>query len=313
VSRQRRPLLRPRALGERATIGVCAPAGPVDPERLAQGIAWLEREGFSVRCAPHVEARNGFLAGADDDRLSDLLELVRAPDVAAVMCARGGYGVTRLLRRLDPDELRRSRKLVIGHSDATALCGLLRERAGLASLHGPMLNRDDLTPSAGARLIALLRGDPLGLEALRGKGVRGGVAAGPLVGGNLIMLASSIGTPWEVDTRGALIFLEEVSEQPYAIDRLLGQLRDAGKLAACAGVAVGQLVQCTSQRYPEPSAVDVMRGVLEAEVRGPVVLDLPFGHVADNHALPVGTRAELDGERGELRLLEHVVDTEESA
>jgi len=313
VTRKRRPLLRPPALGEGATIGVCSPAGPVDAERLAHGVAWLERAGFRVRCAANVAARSGFLAGSDEQRLADLLELVRAPDVAAVMCSRGGYGATRLLGRLDPDELRRARKLFIGHSDATALCGWLRERAGVASLHGPMLNRDDLTAAAAERLVALLRGEPLGLEPLAGKPLLGGRASGPLVGGNLIMLAGSLGTPWEIDTRGALLFIEEVSEQPYSIDRLLGQLRDAGKLAAAAGVAVGQLVQCESQRYPEPSAVDVVRGVLEAEVRGPVVLDLPFGHVADNHALAVGTRAELDGERGELRLLEHVVDAEESA
>jgi muramoyltetrapeptide carboxypeptidase len=317
VTRKRRPILRPPALGEGAVIGVCSPAGPVDPERLAQGVAWLEREGFRVRCAANVAARCGFLGGTDEQRLADLLELVRAPEVAAVMCSRGGYGVTRVLARLDPAELRRSRKLFIGHSDATALCGFLRERAGLASLHGPMLNREDLSPASAKRLIALLRGDPLGLEPLAGKPLRGGRASGPLVGGNLVMVAGTLGTPWEIDTRGAVLFLEEVSEQPYAIDRLLGQLRDAGKLAAAVGVAVGQLVQCESQRYPEPSAVDVVRGVLEAEVRGPVVLDLPFGHVADNHALAVGTRAELDGDRGELRLLEHVVaalpDVEERA
>jgi len=313
VTRQRRPVLRPPPLPRGATIGVCSPAGPVDPARLAHGVAWLEREGFRVRCTPHVEARRGFLAGSDEERQADLLELVRDPDVAAVLCSRGGYGVTRLLRRLDPEELRRSRKLFIGHSDATALCALLRERAGLAALHGPMLNRDDLTPAAAARMLAILRGEPLALEPLRGKSLRGGRASGPLVGGNLVMLAATLGTPWEIDTRGTVLFLEEVGEQPYMLDRLLGQLRDTGKLADAAGVAVGQLVDCESQRYPDVSALDVVRGVLEAEVRGPVVLDLPFGHVADNHAIAVGTRAELDGERGALQHLEHVVDVEESA
>ena len=121
-------------------------------------------------------------------------------------------------------------------------------------------------------------------------------------------VSASIGTAWEIDTRGAVLVLEEIGEQPYALDRALVQLRDAGKLRDLAGVAIGQLVNCESERYPEVSPFEVMRQVLTPEIEGPVVTGLPFGHVADNRALGVGVRAELDGDRGTLTPLESVVE-----
>jgi muramoyltetrapeptide carboxypeptidase len=301
------PLIRPRALSRGAAIGVCAPAGPVDAERLERGLGWLEQESIPVCCAPHLRERHGFLGGRDEDRLSDLQELVDDPQVGAILFARGGYGVGRILRELDAARLRESRKLFIGYSDFTALSVYLRERAGLASVHGPMLERET-SEAARARLLAIARGEAPGLEPISGRTLRDGVARGPLVGGNLKVLMATLGTPWEIDTRGAILFLEEVDEQPYAIDRALIQLRDAGKLAAAAGVAVGQLVGCESERYPEVSAHEVLSRVLLPEVDGPVVVDLPFGHIADNRALGVGVRAELAGDGGRLALLDSVVE-----
>jgi muramoyltetrapeptide carboxypeptidase len=171
-----------------------------------------------------------------------------------------------------------------------------------------MLDRPDLTPDARAHLLALVRGEASALEPLEGAGLRGGRVAGPLVGGGLVLVAGSLGTPWEIDTRGAILFLEEICEQPYAIDRLLVQLREAGKLRDAAGVALGQFVSCESERYPEISVEDVLREVLAAEVKGPVVEDLPFGHTLDSRSLGFGVRAELDGDRGTLTPLEPVVE-----
>lgn len=301
-------LRKPPPLAPGSTVGICAPSGPVDAGCLAAGLEWLREAGYRTRCAAHVEARDGFLAGSDGERLADLLELVRAPEVRGVMLARGGYGVGRLLGLLDADELRRARKLFIGYSDATLLLLWLRRCAGLAAIHGPMLERSDAAPEARERLLALVRGDPQGLAPLRGTPLQGGRARAPLVGGNLTLVAGSLGTPWEVDTRGAILFLEEVCEEPYAIDRLLRQLGAAGKLRSASGVAVGQLVDCASERYPEVVARDVVAEVLRTEVEGPIVQDLPFGHVADNRALGVGVDAKLDGERGTLALLEPVVE-----
>jgi muramoyltetrapeptide carboxypeptidase len=278
------------------------------PEALEAGLTWLAAQGWQPRCATHLSARVGYLGGSDAERLSDLLELVRDPEVEAVFVARGGYGLARLLARVDPRELRRARKLVVGYSDATSLLVYLQRRAGLAAVHGPMLERADLAPGARERLAALLRGQPEGHAPLHGRCLKPGRAQGPLVGGNLRVLAAGLGTPWEVDTRGAILFLEEIGEQPYSIDRSLTQLREAGLLAQVAGVAVGRLVDCESERYPEVSASDAVREILCAAVAGPVIDELPFGHVADNRALGVGVAAELDGARGVLTPLEPVVE-----
>jgi muramoyltetrapeptide carboxypeptidase len=302
-------LLRPRPLRRGGRIGVCSPSGPVDRERLDACADWLRAEGFEVRLAPHALARRGYLAGGDDERLADLLEMFRDPGVDAIIASRGGYGLSRLLQRLPAAELRASRKLFIGHSDATALLLFLRERAGLAALHGPMLGRSDWSAESRARLLALAAGELD--EPLVGRALRPGRVRGPLVGGNLRLVTSSLGSDWELDTRGAILFIEDVGEQPYALDRQLQQLRAAGKLEAAAGLAVGQFVNCESQRYPEVSSCQVLEEVLASAAPGPVVLDLPFGHVADNRALPVGTLAELDAARGTLTLLEPAVERSE--
>lgn len=300
--------MRPRALRPGDAIGVCAPSGPVNPDVLDACVAWLGEQGHPVVLAKNLRARAGYLAGTDAERLADFLSLVRDPRVGAILCARGGYGVGRFLRALDAAELREARKLVVGYSDATLLLSFLHRCAGLASLHGPMLEREDVTPEARARQFALLRGEPAGQAALHGRGVRAGRVEAPLVGGNLKLLQASIGAPWEVDLRGAILFLEEVAEAPYAIDRALVQLREAGLLDGVRGVAIGQLVRCESERYPGASAADAVREILSDAIDGPIVEDLPFGHVADNRSLGMGVRARLDGARGELVLLEPVVE-----
>ena len=289
---------------------MCAPSGPVDPEELDRGLEWLAAQGHPVVVGKSVRARAGYLAGSDAERMADLESLVRDPSVGAILCARGGYGVSRYLARIDPDELRRARKLVVGYSDATHLLSYLQARAGLASIHGPMLERGDVTPDARARELALMRGEPAGQASLSGRSVRGGTAVGPLVGGNLKMLHTSVGTPWEPALDGAILFFEEISEAPYAIDRALIHLREAGWFARVRGVAVGQLVRCESTRYPDKSAAEAVREILDAAVRGPIVEDLPFGHVADNRALAVGVSARLDGDRALLTGLEPVVEVD---
>ena len=289
---------------------MCAPSGPVEDESLDAGLAWLETQGHPVVVGKHVRARAGYLAGSDEERLEDLVSLVHDPQVGAILGARGGYGVSRYLARVDPRELRRARKLVCGYSDATHLLCYLQARAGLASLHGPMLERTDVTADARARQLALMRGEPAGLAPLAGRAVCAGVAEGPLVGGNLKMLHSSVGTPWEPNVDGAILFIEEVSEAPYAIDRALVHLREAGWLAKIRGVAIGQLVRCESTRYPGASAEDAVREILAGAVHGPIVEALPFGHVADNRALGVGVRARLDGDRGLLTQLSPVVEVD---
>ena len=299
-------LRKARPLAPGATIGIAAPGGPVNPDRLAEGEARLRAAGFRTLRRDDVVARRGYLAGDDARRAKELMELAANPAVDAILCARGGYGCDRILPLLDAATLRDAAKPIVGYSDVTALLLWLRRRAGLVGFHGPMLDRGaDADPRAQEALLAQLAGEvPLPL-VLAGRGRIPGRAVGRMSGGSLTLVVASLATPWEIDTRGAILLFEEVNEAPYRVDRMLQQLRAAGKLAALAGVGVGDVSTCVDDRYG--SDVDA---VIEEAVRPlgvPLVTDLPFGHVRANATWPLGVRAELDGDRGELRILEHGV------
>jgi len=297
-------LVKARALPPGGTVGLAAPAGPVEPEKLAAGEARWRDAGFRVVRRDDLVARSGYLAGDDARRLRELDALVRDPEIDAIVCARGGYGCDRILDALDPAAFRAARKPLVGFSDVTALLLWQRRLAGLTGFHGPMLERGDAQdPLVFADLVAQLQGRGALPRTLSGRGTAGGTADGRLVGGNLVLVTASLGTRWEIDTRGAILLLEEVGEPPYRIDRMLQQLRHAGKLAPLAGIGLGDFDHCVDERYPEPRVHDVVYEVL-APLGIPIVRDLPFGHVTRNCAWPLGARATIDGDRGEIRILE---------
>jgi muramoyltetrapeptide carboxypeptidase len=194
---------------------------------------------------------------------------------------------------------------LVGYSDVTALLLWQRRCAGLVGFHGPMLERGaDVDPAVLDALLGALAGERA--PALTGTPRGGGLASGRLVGGSLTLVAASIGTSWEIDTRGAILLLEDRFERPYRIDRMLQQLRGAGKLAALAGVGLGDFSTCVDERYPGLSAEQLVAEEI-APLGVPLVCDLPFGHVKANLPWPMGCRAKLDGDRGELRVLERGV------
>jgi muramoyltetrapeptide carboxypeptidase len=295
-------LQKPRALRPGATIGIAAPGGPLDPARLEEGVALWREAGFRVVHRDDICARRGYLAGDDARRVRELAGLIADRRVDAIVCARGGYGCDRILHRFRAAAFRAARKPLVGYSDITALLLWQRRHAGLTGFHGPMLERGkELDREVFADLVAQLSGETP--PPLCGRGESGGRREGRLVGGSLTMLAASIGADWEIDTRGAILLLEEVGERPYRIDRMLQQLRNAGKLAALAGVGVGDVSTCHDPKYPSPDAEEVILEVLRP-LRVPLVLGLPFGHTPRNRAWPFGARATIDGRRGEVRVLE---------
>ncbi len=297
-------LIQPRAIARGATLGIAAPCGPVDPQTLAAARAVWEDAGFRTVHRDDLLARSGYLAGDDARRAAELSELVSDPRVDAIVCARGGYGCARILDLLDPTSFRAARKPLVGYSDVTALLLWQRRRVGLVGFHGPMLEHGgDVDPLALASLCDLLVGVAPPDPTWSGRGWGGGRAGGRLVGGNLALIASSLGTPWEIDTRGAILLLEEVGEKPYRIDRALQQLRTAGKLAALAGIGAGGFTDCFDPRHPEPEAEEVLVEIARP-LGVPLVTGLPFGHVRRNLAWPMGARATIDGDSGELSLLE---------
>jgi muramoyltetrapeptide carboxypeptidase len=302
-------LKRPRALRRGATLGIAAPGGPVDRERLEAGEALLREAGFRIVRRDDLLAQQGYLAGDDTRRAKEIMQFVADPRVDGILCARGGYGCDRILHLLDAEAVRTAAKPLVGYSDITALLLWQRRCAGLMGLHGPMLDRGtDVEPAAFAALVAQLTGEAEVPTVLRGTGRGGGAASGRLVGGSLTLVAASLGTPWEIDTRGAILLLEDRGERPYRIDRMLQQLRGSGKLERARGVGLGDFSSCVDERYPEPSAESVIEEVVRA-LGIPFVTRLPFGHCRANFPWPVGARATLDGERGELRILEAGVVT----
>ncbi|MCZ6464806.1 MAG: LD-carboxypeptidase [Proteobacteria bacterium] len=284
-------------------IAIAAPAGPVDPEKLEAGIAWLRELGFEPAVRDDLTAQRGYLAGDDERRAAELMHWIGDDRAEAIVCARGGYGCHRIVSLLDADRVRRAGKALVGYSDVTTLLLWQLRCAGLSGIHGPMLERDH-SAATGEALAALLLGDvPPPLE---GKPCVPGRREGRLVGGSLTLVAASLGTPWEIDTRGAILLFEDVAEEPYAVDRSLHQLRAAGKLDELVGVGVGQMVGCEGSRHPTPTVHEVLDEML-TPLGVPVVLDLPFGHCASHLPWPVGGRAIVDGERGLIELLESSV------
>jgi muramoyltetrapeptide carboxypeptidase len=280
-------------------IAVIAPAGPPRPGQLASVAPLYARHGYRVRLYPGCEQATGYLAGPDATRLADLHAALADDEVAAIHCLRGGYGAMRLLPDIDATLVRRSRKLLVGYSDITALHALWC-REGLPSLHAPMPASDFSQPGREgdeAALFALLKQglqpgqllppDP-GLDA---EGLRHpGRAEGLLVGGNLSLIAALLGTPWAWPAQGSILFLEDVSEELYRVDRLLMQLRLAGVLDAVSGIVLGSFTESES-----PTAL--LRELLLplCQRRGlPLLGGWPAGHGTPNRPLPLGLKLQLD-------------------
>jgi muramoyltetrapeptide carboxypeptidase len=300
-------LRQPHALRRGATLGIAAPGGPVEPERVVEGAGLLEQAGFRTWHRDDLFSQRGYLAGDDARRSAELMQLIEDPEIDGIVCARGGYGCDRILGSLDPKAFRNAAKPLVGYSDITALLLWQQRCAGLAGFHGPMLELGaGLGRGSVDALAGWLTGELATPVVLQGEGIHQGQAEGRLVGGSLTLVVSSLGTPWEIDTRGAILLLEEVHERPYRVDRMLQQLRCAGKLEAVAGIGFGDLSSCTDEKYA--SCVEEVIGELAESLRRPCLAGLPFGHVAEHATWPFGGRATIDGDRGEIRILERGVE-----
>jgi muramoyltetrapeptide carboxypeptidase len=284
----------PPALVPGARVGVMAPAGPSDPEALQAGIDVLRQAGFEVVPAPNLASREAYLAGSDEQRLAGISALLDA-DVQALIAARGGYGVTRLLDRMPFARLAEWRGWVVGFSDVTALHAALGTRFTCATLHAPMVTALSRDARGAGLLVSWLGGRaPRLLFNVPKQGVvRPGVTRGIAVGGNLSMLAALVGTPFEPEYRDAVLFLEDVGEPAYRLDRLLTQLRLASRLAGVRAVVVGRLARCGRG---EPGWRERWRAVLLGAVQpDAVVVDgLAFGHGGTNVPFPLGAEVEVN-------------------
>lgn len=298
---------RPRPPAAPATFGVFALSGSVDPARLDEGVARLQASGHRVVVAPQSRARWRYFAGTDEERLAGFHELLDDPAIDVMIPARGGYGITRVLAAIDWPKVGASGKVFCGFSDFTAFNCAALSQGGLPTLHGPMLAVDfgDGEPDAYmlGHFAASLWGteDSETVECDHGCGTA--AIAGTLWGGNLSMLAHLAGTPYLPAVDGGLLYVEEIAEEPYAIERLFYQLHHAGILARCRAVLLGDFADCVPAnpaRYPY--SMDEVAEALRTIAPCPVLPGLPFGHVARKLTLPFGSAALLTLQPGSYTL-----------
>jgi muramoyltetrapeptide carboxypeptidase len=316
-----KPLVRPARLAPGSSVALVAPSGPIlERDELARAMQLCRELGHEPVLGAHAGGRYGYLAGEDEQRLADLNAALRDPRIDAVWCIRGGYGLTRILDRVDLAALERRPKAVLGFSDVTALLLAITARARVVSFHAPTARQPMTAFSRRHFAEVLWLAEPAGAlerlqppaEVLVPRGPRivtlnAGRAEGPLVGGNLSLLQCLVGTPWLPDLDGALLFLEDVGEDLYRVDRMLSHLRLAGLLDRIAGLIVGQF---TDMKRGTADGALGFEEVLEHYVGPlgiPAAFGFPIGHVDEQWTLPIGVRARLDAGGGEVEILEAAV------
>lgn len=301
-------------------MGLITPSTYVsDPDRLWLAQRTIEALGLRSKMGRSVGRREGYLGGTIRERVEDLHAMFADPEIQAVFCIRGGYGAAMLLDSIDYELIRRHPKILLGYSDITALHLAIHRRTGLVTLHGPVVLSDlsDWTLEHLRR--ALFETRPLGVlsnppepRPIRPRhpcrAVRAGKARGPLVGGNLTLISTTLGTPYEIRTEGKILFLEDVGEEPYSIDRMLTHLRLAGKFRGIRGLVWGECAGCRPREFRPAfestfSVAEVVENLFGA-LDVPVLSGLVIGHTDDQLTLPLGVEVELDAGAGTLTVLE---------
>jgi muramoyltetrapeptide carboxypeptidase len=314
-------LVRPPRLSSGSRIALVAPAGPLlERDDLTRAQELCRALDYDPVLGQNAYARHGYLAGSDEQRLADLNAAFQDPTIDAIWCIRGGYGSIRLLERLDYSAIERRPKALIGFSDITALLNAVTRSTGLITFHGPVA-RAPMTafsrrtfsqvlghPQTPGRLQRLPPAPDLLIpQADRIVTLTGGVAEGPLFGGNLTLLQCLVGTSYFPELEGALLFLEDVGEQLYRVDRMLAQFRILGVLARLAGVIIGRFTGLDRACGDGALGFDEVLATYLEPLRIPVAYGFPIGHIDSQWTLPLGVRARLDANAGEVELLEPAV------
>ncbi|WP_255518161.1 LD-carboxypeptidase [Fulvivirga sp. M361] len=287
-------MIRPPLLKPGNTVGIVAPARMILPSQIARGIATLESWGLEVVQGESLFCKEGYFAGTDRQRLEDFQQMIDLSSVNCIFCARGGYGMTRILDDLDLSPLQKSPKWIIGFSDITAL-HLALNKAGIESIHGLMpvqFDYVDSESSADQLRRLLFRGDG-SISAQRNEYNRNGTVSAPIVGGNLSLICDSLGTSSEVQTHDRILFLEEIDEYLYKIDRMLVQLKRAGKLDQLKGLVIGDFSNTKDTQIPFGKLLETV--ILEhvSNYDYPVAFNLPAGHEIPNFSIPLMREVKL--------------------
>ncbi len=320
-------IIKPKRLKIGDTVGLIAPAGYVDEAEFQKAVQNIKDLGFNPKVGKNTQKRYGFLAGTDKERLEDLHWAFNDAELKAIWCIRGGYGVTRILPNIDFNLIKKNPKIIIGYSDITALLLAIHQNTGLVTFHGPggsstysdyaknhVLNV--LTnPSAPYKIEVSPDNKAKESELYKTEIITKGKCRGQLIGGNLSLLGAMAGTPFALkDTKGKLLFIEDVNEPPYKVDRMLTQLSQTIDMRQLAGIALGVFEDSSTRRrptaetptpppIPQTTLIEVLKDRL-GNLGIPVIYGLSFGHIRDQFTLPIGIEAELDTENATMTFLE---------
>jgi muramoyltetrapeptide carboxypeptidase len=298
------PLIKPRSLHKNDTIGIIAPASPISRDLLQAGVAAIEQLGYGVAFSDSIYAEELYFAGPHRQRARELERMFADQEIKGIICARGGYGTNHLLREIDVSIIKKNPKIFCGYSDVTTLLTYFHDSTGFVTFHGPMVTKD-FAKSGGVDLEsfrAILQGEECSFDTAGMQVIREGNAEGRLYGGCLSMLAASLGTPYEIQTEGTLLFIEDIATKPFQIDRMLTQLMLAGKFDGVQGVVFGEMLDCIQPGGQSYTLQEVISRTLES-LKLPIVFGLRSGHVSQgNITVPLGVRARLSATAAEVEL-----------
>ncbi|MBV4416370.1 S66 peptidase family protein [Clostridium tyrobutyricum] len=305
-------------LVKNSTIGLVSPAGPLKYEDIQESVEFLKKLGFNVKEGKHIYDKWGYLAGKDEDRAQDLMDMFLDTTVDMILCVRGGYGTMRILPLIDFNIIKNNPKIFAGFSDITTLINNIYQKCGIITFHSPMCNsnfQDKITLESFLNVLTYGY-KPFTIKNPEEKSCNYFInsnyfnepsANGILVGGNLSLLSSTIGTPYEIDTRNKILFIEDISEDPYKIDRMMTQLILSGKIKACNGIILGQFHNCTLPNYNRSLTLDEVLEDRILSFNKPTIVNFQCGHSYPRLTLPIGANVKMDCVNQTIHVLEPVV------
>jgi len=304
-------MIRPKPLKKGDKIGLIGASSPTKQDRIEPSIKAMEDLGFEVVLGESCRGYHGFLSGSDELRAKDINKMFEDKSIKGIFAIRGGYGASRLLDMLDYNMIKKNPKVFAGYSDVTALHNVFNEKCKLITFHTPMASTelykgvDDYTMDYFKKNI--FSNAPLGIlknpEGQEIKTLVSGKAKGKLVGGNLSLVVSSMGTPYELDTKGKILFLEDVDEYPYRIDRMLLQLKQCGKFKDAAGIILGAWTNCKANEGDNSlSLMEVFEELIKTEKK-PTIYNLACGHCMPTISIPLGSEVKINGDKSEIIVL----------
>ena len=304
--------IKSKALAPGDTVKIIAPSSPFEKEHLEKGVLWLKKMGFEVSYNERIFEKTRYLAGSHKNRADEINSAFADSMVKAIVCARGGYGAIGILPFLDLETIKKNSKIFLGCSDVTVILNHITSKTGLVTFHGPMVAslrfaKGPTTLTENFFMKTLMTKEPVGEVRYDGmKVLKEGKGEGQMIGGCLSLLVTTLGTPYEIDTKNKILFIEDIGEQPYRIERMLMHLKMASKLKEIKGIIFGDMEGCQPKDDKSFSLEDIILDVF-TDIKAPILFGFPSGHSFDNITIPFGVNVRVDGDEGKILILENGV------